>query len=280
MYENTKTYFSTGEFAKLCGVKKDTLFHYDEIGILKPELIKENGYRYYSINQLSHFEIISILKEAGTSLKEIKHYIKNQEPKYFLEILKAKQIKLEEEQNKIAYMQKLLQRTIDMTTKAVYLKRDNPWIENCKKEFFIAMPIPEEEKQNEKKRIMIICEHIQYCKENHYGDEFLVGTIIKKEHLEKDNYLEDYYASKLEKEVESKYFYEKPAGIYAMLEHRGSYEALPISYQRLKTYIKENNFEIIGNAYEHELLNHLGAKNPKEYVIELAIQIKQKKGNK
>ncbi len=30
-------YFTTGEFAKLCKVKKQTLFHYDHIGILKPE---------------------------------------------------------------------------------------------------------------------------------------------------------------------------------------------------------------------------------------------------
>ena len=40
-----KGYLTTGEFAKLCGVKKQTLFHYDQIGILKPELSGENGYR-------------------------------------------------------------------------------------------------------------------------------------------------------------------------------------------------------------------------------------------
>ena len=29
--------FKTAEFAALCGVKKDTLLHYDHIGLLKPE---------------------------------------------------------------------------------------------------------------------------------------------------------------------------------------------------------------------------------------------------
>ena len=29
-------YFTTGEFAKLWGVKKQTLFHYDDIGIFQP----------------------------------------------------------------------------------------------------------------------------------------------------------------------------------------------------------------------------------------------------
>lgn len=44
---NKKMYFSTGEFAKLAGVSKHTLFYYDEIGLLSPEIKnKENGYRY------------------------------------------------------------------------------------------------------------------------------------------------------------------------------------------------------------------------------------------
>ena len=52
MKENNTKYFSTGEFAKLCKVHKKTLFHYDEIGLFKPEKVMDNGYRYYSIYQL------------------------------------------------------------------------------------------------------------------------------------------------------------------------------------------------------------------------------------
>ena len=65
-------YFSTGEFAKLCNVNKKTLFHYDEIGLFKPEIVKENGYRYYSIYQLEIFDMIYTLRDLGVPLKEIK----------------------------------------------------------------------------------------------------------------------------------------------------------------------------------------------------------------
>ncbi|WP_374043130.1 MerR family DNA-binding transcriptional regulator [uncultured Clostridium sp.] len=34
-----RKYYSTGEFAELCGVNKKTLFHYDDIDLLKPEKI-------------------------------------------------------------------------------------------------------------------------------------------------------------------------------------------------------------------------------------------------
>ena len=56
-------YFTTGEFAKLCGVKKQTLFHYDQIGILRPEIIASNGYRYYSVLQFDTYITIAMLKE-------------------------------------------------------------------------------------------------------------------------------------------------------------------------------------------------------------------------
>lgn len=52
MNNNSKPLFTTGEFARLCNIRKDTLFYYDEIDLLKPEIIQDNGYRYYSANQL------------------------------------------------------------------------------------------------------------------------------------------------------------------------------------------------------------------------------------
>ena len=42
----------TAAFAALCGVKKDTLLHYDRIGLLKPSRVGENGYRYYDFTYI------------------------------------------------------------------------------------------------------------------------------------------------------------------------------------------------------------------------------------
>ena len=46
---------TTGEFAKICNVKKHTLFHYDDIGLLKPDYYDENGYRFILIVSLIYF---------------------------------------------------------------------------------------------------------------------------------------------------------------------------------------------------------------------------------
>ena len=60
-----KHLFKTAAFAALCGVKKDTLLHYDHIGLLRPQAVGENGYRYYSARQLATFDIIAALRRLG-----------------------------------------------------------------------------------------------------------------------------------------------------------------------------------------------------------------------
>ena len=51
---------SIGEFSKICKVSTKTLRYYDEIGLINPSKInQENGYRYYSIEQLETMLLIN-----------------------------------------------------------------------------------------------------------------------------------------------------------------------------------------------------------------------------
>lgn len=65
-----------GEFSKICGVSTKTLRYYAEIGLIIPsEVNTENGYRYYSIEQLKTMLFINRLKSQRFSLEEIKSII-------------------------------------------------------------------------------------------------------------------------------------------------------------------------------------------------------------
>ena len=64
---------SIGEFSNICKVSTKTLRYYAEIGLLEPsEVNPENGYRYYSIEQLKTMLFINRLKSYSFSLDEIK----------------------------------------------------------------------------------------------------------------------------------------------------------------------------------------------------------------
>lgn len=62
-----------GEFSNICKVSTKTLRYYAKIGLLLPDKISpENGYRYYSIDQLETMLFIERLKSYNFSLEEIK----------------------------------------------------------------------------------------------------------------------------------------------------------------------------------------------------------------
>ena len=89
--------FTSGEFAKFCNVPKGTIHFYDKAGLLKPRHISANGYRRYGAEQYSLFILISILKQAGSSLDEIKAHLNFMDGNEFLLFLKEKQQILNDE---------------------------------------------------------------------------------------------------------------------------------------------------------------------------------------
>ena len=60
-----------GDFSRLSRVTPRMLRHYDALGLLRPEAVGDNGYRYYRQEQLSDLLRIQWLKNYGFSLGEI-----------------------------------------------------------------------------------------------------------------------------------------------------------------------------------------------------------------
>lgn len=63
------------QLATLAGVSARTLHYYDEIGLLKPESIGANGYRYYGDDSILRLQQILFYRELGLPLEEIKRIL-------------------------------------------------------------------------------------------------------------------------------------------------------------------------------------------------------------
>lgn len=70
--EGKDKYLSVHEVVRLTGATARTLHYYDEIGLLKPALVTDAGYRQYSEENLLRLQEILFFREVGFSLKEIK----------------------------------------------------------------------------------------------------------------------------------------------------------------------------------------------------------------
>jgi DNA-binding transcriptional MerR regulator len=63
------------QLSKLAGVTPRTLHHYDEIGLLKPTRVGENGYRYYGEESVLRLQQILFYRELDIPLEDIKKII-------------------------------------------------------------------------------------------------------------------------------------------------------------------------------------------------------------
>lgn len=64
--------WSVQQIAEQAGVSSRTLRHYHHIGLLLPDRIGENGYRYYGPASVARLQRILLLREIGMPLAEIK----------------------------------------------------------------------------------------------------------------------------------------------------------------------------------------------------------------
>ena len=103
--------------SEISGVSVRTLHHYDEIGLLSPQK-KENGYRYYTEEDMTFLQMILFYKYLGFSLKTIKELLKkgDGEVLYHLKV----QLKLmQKEKQKLLTLIETLEKTIESKERKV-----------------------------------------------------------------------------------------------------------------------------------------------------------------
>ena len=89
--------FSIGEVSKIKDITIKALRYYHKVGILIPKYIdKESGYRYYSIDQFIHIDIIKGCRTLGTSIKELKELFKECNTDELILFLNKKKLDAEE----------------------------------------------------------------------------------------------------------------------------------------------------------------------------------------
>jgi DNA-binding transcriptional MerR regulator len=67
--------YSVNRLAKAAGVSVRTLHHYDELGLLRPMLRADSGYRYYGKEELLRLQQILLFKGMGLSLATIQQML-------------------------------------------------------------------------------------------------------------------------------------------------------------------------------------------------------------
>jgi DNA-binding transcriptional MerR regulator len=102
--------YTVKQLATLAGVTVRTLHYYDEIGLLKPSSVGENGYRYYEEADLFRLQQVLFFRELDLGLEQIRQILAA--PGF--DLVAALQLHRQALEEKIDRMQRLIT-TVDRT---------------------------------------------------------------------------------------------------------------------------------------------------------------------
>ena len=264
--------FSVNEFAKFSRTTKETLRHYDRIGLLTPIVRGPNNYRFYSSGQLAVVNVIRTLQELGMTLGEIKNYKDNLTPALIGELFERQIVNIDRKIEGWGRAQKLLF-TLRKTIKSVTdIDEDGITVQYLPAEALVLGDLNDYSRgRNDYDALLSFYSAIS----EKYPDmdmNYPVWGVFAEERVKNEDWVwPDRY-----------YFYNpegrdrRPAALYAIGYTRGGYGQCGELYARIIDYIHSNGFEICGDAYEEYPLNEVCVTDSSNYLIRLMITVREK----
>ena len=264
--------YKIGMFAQMNRITIKTLRYYDDIDLLKPEMVDEtSGYRYYTSSQLQQLHKILSLREMDFTIDEIKQVMQG---------LSEKNLLLKKKNECLHEMSRITKKLaiVESYLSGQYLEN------NCQ---VVIKPLPS---------VKIAYRHITLSK---YDDLFqqmpLMGMEMEKAGCicAEPEYCFTIYCdeSYKEEDVEVKIcesvteikedtpllkFKELPeVELAACTLHKGPYTKLPQAYQSIVQFIEESGYEIIGSQRESYIDGIWNKDSEDEWLTEIQFPVRK-----
>ena len=239
--------YRIGMFAQMNHISIKTLRFYDDIDLLKPAFVDENnGYRYYTSQQMPLLYQIISLKEIGFSIDEIKTLVQGESEKKLLQSKKVELLLMQSQISKqLAKVEYYLSDMQLFDEYHVVLKKLEPICVACmsvKLESYAGLfdVMPKMGALMEK--VGCECDEPGYCftiyEDAEYKENDVNALICEK-------------VNEAKQPIEGLCFQTfDEVQLAACVLHRGSYQSLPKAYCALVQFIEQNGYEINGLARE------------------------------
>lgn len=243
---------TTGEFAKLCRTTKETLFHYDRENILKARHVSEKGYRYYEAKQFLDFDTISLLKDTGSSLSEIKTYLHDTDIEQFKRVLGNKKDFLIREIRKLAHRKHLLDDMMICLQELSTAAYDTLTISEQPEELLEVFHIEKSPLGSEGGIIDSLCACGEYYAEQQRMPRGPFGVMLCQD--EDARYIERFLFSRATSLTPPDLLHRKPEGVYATFFHRGTLESQTAAFEKFVSDAATSGLSISGSIYVIDMM--------------------------
>jgi len=274
MFNKNVKHFTTGEFAKICKVNKQTLIYYDQIGLLSPIMKDNKDYRYYSIAQYEFFSVIELLKAVGMSLKDIQKYMAEKSPESFLDLMHQQKEIVAKKRRELEMIESIIDVKIDLTQEALHLDFDSITIEHLPEAtLYLSRNI---EDSTEEQFVKAVSDFIDELDRSQLDTGYPIGGITRREQVLAGNY-DNYSYLYIEQPhpQEGHPYFEAIEGDFIVGYHVGTSATLGESYKRLFKVMSEKGFELGQYVYEEYIYDAVIKNREEEYVTKIMVEIKK-----
>jgi len=272
-----KKFLTTGQFAKLCDTTKETLFHYDRLGLLKPKYVSANGYRRYVPEQFFEFDLIWVLKDAGSSLQDIKGYLATFDVGHFLSTMEEKRQELKEQQKRLARRLESLEHILEVTRSALTENYGQIKIERHKPATLLVTKVDplDGAELSWDDTAEYLSDHFSRCERWGLTNIFPIGGIIPQRDLLAGTFVDRYFFSTVPSPLPPEApTLTKPGGRYATVLFKGGDDALVRALPGILAEIEGRGLKVAGHAYVYALLSYLSSREEQNDVHRVMIQIR------
>ncbi|WP_323703195.1 MerR family transcriptional regulator [Mammaliicoccus sp. Dog046] len=260
------------EFASLTNVTRQTLIYYDKINLFKPDYINDMGYRYYSIKQIEFISVITLLKELGMPLKEIKEYTQNKSPEYFLNLMTQQKKTIQAQKQHLEYNEMIIDDKIQLIKEAIQTPFDEITLQEIEEStFYISDDIAN---ASELDFLLSINQFIDELKSHELFTSQPIGVISNRADIINHRYHN--YSHLYVKIPNAKRHYENTItlkGQYLIGYHLGRDTNIEETYLKMIKEIENMHLNIGQYVYEEFVFDSVIKNNENEYITKIMIEV-------
>jgi len=258
---------SIKDFSRLTGIKQSTLRYYDELGLFSPAARGENGYRYYSPQQMITINSIHLLHDLNMPIRQITDIQNNRSPELMLKVLSDKEDALEAELNNLERSYNVV-RTLKRMIQ-IGLSSDEGVVET---RFFEDLPIAVGPPNDFGSSQYYYDAFLRFCaeaKQYRIDLRLPVGSMFE----DFNSFFSNPTAPTNFFSVDPKGFDKRPAGKYLSAFQRGYYGETGDIVDRMRAHLIDNGLIPIGPVYNIYLHDELSVDDPHNYLLQVTVEV-------
>jgi len=270
---NLQDSYTIGEAAEKCGVSKKALRFYDEQGLLRPDKIGENNYRYYSTETLLTIPILKYYKQMGFTLSEMRNFVEGSSLNQTRRVFAQKVDELNIEQNAWYQKHRSVVDWLELIEEAQTVLENNATEVGVKfrekgSYFYMEQPY------NSAPMEAII--NIEFTNEVARAQNAITGPVLIQFPSGKERMTGTCKSMRLVQKTilpQEASIMEFGGGLYLSCYHIGAHEHIGETYQKMMDWAQTHKYVCGEECFERYVVDYWTTKNSTDFVTEILIDV-------